>query len=355
MPGPGLWLDWPMPAEPTGFSAAADAAPHGQPLALVCRALSDDLSGLAWQPQPRAALVADEVRLRVLRVALNFPDLLMTQGLYHLRPPLPFVPGMEGVAEVLEVGAGVAGLRPGQRVCFGSKTGGLAHEAVLPAAALGPCPAGLSLDEAAAHMVTGLTAWVALARVGRLQRGETLLVHGARGGVGMACVQLGLHLGARVMASASQPERLQMLAAQGVTVLRSDETMAEAVLDATAGRGVDVVADPVGGDLFDASLRCCAYGARLLVLGFASGRLPQLKLQRLLNKGLTLHGVRAGEYGRQQPERAQENRQAVTRLAEAGVLRPPVGAVFAFDHAVDALRAMRDRTVAGKIVVNVAG
>lgn len=352
-----------MPAETPDLSAAAAA---GLPVALVCQHLADDLSGLAWLPQPRLPLVPGEVRLRVLRVALNFPDLLMTQGLYHLRPPLPFVPGMEGVAEVLEVGAGVAagaagggfgpaGLQPGQTLCFGSKTGGLAQEVVLPAAALHPCPAGLSLDEAAAHMVTGLTAWVALARVGRLQRGETLLVHGARGGVGMACVQLGLHLGARVIASASQPERLQALAAQGVVVLRSDETLAEAVLAATAGRGVDVVADPVGGELFDAALRCCAYGARLLVLGFASGRLPQLKLQRLLNRGLTVHGVRAGEYGRQHPERALENRQAVARLAEAGVLRPPVGAVFAFDQAVAALRAMRERTVAGKIVVSVAG
>ncbi|MDT7838173.1 NADPH:quinone oxidoreductase family protein [Aquabacterium sp. OR-4] len=349
-----------MPAEPTAPAAAsptAVAAAHagaGLPQALVCHQLADDLSGLSLAPQPRRPLAPGEVRLRVLRVALNFPDLLMTQGLYHLRPPLPFVPGMEGVAEVLETGPGAPGLQPGQRLCFGSKTGGLAQETVLPASALAPCPAGLSLDEAAAHMVTGLTAWVALARVGRLLPGETLLVHGARGGVGMACVQLGLHLGARVIASASQPERLGDLAAQGVTVLRSDDTMAEAVLAATAGRGVDAVADPVGGDVFDASLRCCAYGARLLVLGFASGQLPRVKLQRVLNKGLTLHGVRAGEYGRQHPEHALQHRQAVTRLAEAGVLRPPVGAVFAFDQAVAALKAMRDRTVAGKIVVNLA-
>lgn len=344
-----------MPAEPADFSAAVAAQPAGQalPLALVCEHLADDLSGLAWRPQPRRPLAPGEVRLRVLRVALNFPDLLMTQGLYHLRPPLPYVPGMEGVAEVLETAAGVTGLQAGQRVCFGTKTGGLAQETVLPAAALQPCPAGLSLDEAAAHMVIGLTAWVALARVGQLRRGETLLVHGARGGVGVACVQLGLHLGARVIATASQPERLAGLAAQGVTVLRSDEGLADAVLAATGGRGVDVVADPVGGDLFDASLRCAAYGARLLVLGFASGRLPLVKLQRVLNKGLTIHGVRAGEYGRQWPERAAENARAVARLAEAGVLRPPVGAVFAFAQAVDALRAMRDRTVSGKIVVAV--
>lgn len=346
-----------MPAEETDFSTALAAQPAADalPLALVCEHLADDLSGLAWRPQPRRALAPGEVRLRVLRVALNFPDLLMTQGLYHLRPPLPYVPGMEGVAEVLAVGDGVTGVQPGQRVCFGAKTGGLAQETVLPASALRPCPARLSLDEAAAHMVIGLTAWVALARVGQLRRGETLLVHGARGGVGIACVQLGLHLGARVIATASQPERLADLAAQGVTVLRSDEGLADAVLAATGGRGVDVVADPVGGDVFDASLRCAAYGARLLVLGFASGRLPLVKLQRVLNKGLTIHGVRAGEYGRQWPERAAENAQAVARLAEAGVLRPPVGAVYPLARAVDALRAMRDRSVSGKIVVAVGG
>ncbi|MEK8051427.1 NADPH:quinone oxidoreductase family protein [Ideonella sp. DXS22W] len=345
-----------MPAEPTDFHAAAQTRePADAPLALVCEHLADDLSGLVWRPQPRRALAPREVRLRVLRVALNFPDLLMTQGLYHLRPPLPYVPGMEGVAEVIEAGADAAAtLHPGQRVCFGAKTGGLAQETVLPASALHPCPAGLSLDEAAAYMVIGLTAWVALARVGQLRRGETLLVHGARGGVGIACVQLGLHLGARVIATAREPARLAGLVAQGVTVLASDEHLADAVLAATGGRGVDVVADPVGGEVFDASLRCAAYGARLLVLGFASGQLPKVKLQRVLNKGLTLHGVRAGEYGRQWPERAAENAQAVTRLAEAGVLRPPVGAVYPLAQALDALRAMRDRQVSGKIVVRVA-
>lgn len=325
--------------------------------ALLCERLADDLSGLAWRPLPEAApLAGHEVRLRVLRCALNFPDLLMTQGLYHLRPELPFVPGMEGVGQVIEAGAAAraAGHEPGTCRVFTAKQGGLASEWVGPASALQPVPAGLSLDEAAAFFVTGLTAWVALARIGRLQPGETLLVHGARGGVGQACVQLGRHLGARVIATASDATRLAALLPHDVTCLAADADLADAVLAATGGQGADVVADPVGGEVFEASLRCAAYGARLLVLGFASGRLPQLKLQRVLNRGLAVLGVRAGEYGRRHPQHAAEHAAAVLHLAATGVLRPPVGAAFEFHQAVEALRAMQLRQVAGKIVVRIA-
>lgn len=350
------------PATPPAHGADQVARADAQ--ALVCRHLTPDLSGLAFEPQPPTEPGPGQVRLQVLRVALNFPDLLMTQGLYHLRPELPFVPGMEGVGRVLALGPGLdaatldgAPLRCGQIVGFGAKTGGLAEHAVLPATALRPHPENLSLDEGAAFFVTGLTAWVALARVGQLRAGETLLVHGARGGVGAACAQLGLHLGARVIATARDVATLaplQALCGGRLTLLPADDGLADAVRAATGGRGVQVVADPVGGAVFDASIRSAAYGGRLLVLGFASGQLPQLKLQRLLHKGLTLHGIRAGEYGRQQPQAAVEHQAAVLRLARAGVLRPPVGAVFDFAQAVEALRAMQTRQVSGKIVVRLA-
>ena len=210
------------------------------------------------------------------------------------------------------------------------------------------------MDQAAAVQVTGLTAWVALARIGRLQRGETLLVHGARGGVGQACVQIGLHLGAKVMATATEPDRLADLAALGVMVLPSSGFRAP-VLEATGGRGADVVADPVGGDVFDESGRCTAFGGRLLVLGFASGRIATIDSNRPLIKGFSVVGVRAGEYGRHFPAHHVEHLAAVHHLAEAGVLRPTIGARFALAEAKAAFAAMARREVTGKIVVVIGG
>ena len=326
--------------------------PPPDTLALVCEQLSDDLSGLALRRWPLPPLGERDVRVAVHTVALNFPDLLMTRGLYQFKPPVPYVPGMEGSGVVLEAGAR-SGWQAGQCVGLGAKHGLLAEQVVLAGDTLRPLPAGLAMEEAAAVTVTGLTAWVALARLGRLQRGETLLVHGARGGVGQACVQLGLHLGARVIATASQPERLADLAAAGVTVLPATG-FRQAVLDATGGRGADVVADPVGGDVFDESLRCIAFGGRLLVLGFASGRIPTLDVNRALIKGYSLVGVRAGEYGRRFPAHHVEHMAAVQRLAEAGVFKPVIGARFPLAQATAALAAMAARTVTGKIVVQVA-
>jgi len=328
------------------------AAPRDT-LALVCDQLSNDLSGVALRRWTPPALGPADVRVKLHAVALNFPDLLMTRGGYQFKPPLPFLPGMEGSGTVVEAGAD-SGWRPGDRVTIGHKTGLLAEETVLPGSALRPVPEGVDLDTAAAAGVTGLTAWVALARLGKLQRGETLLVHGTRGGVGWACVQLGLHLGAKVIATATEPARLAPLAALGVTTLPS-RGFREAVLAATGGRGADVIADPVGGDVFDESQRCIAFGGRVLVLGFASGRIPSLDMNRPLIKGYSVVGVRAGEYGRQFPQHGREHLAAVARLTAAGVFRPPIGARFPLSQALDALRAMEDRSVTGKILVTMGG
>ena len=321
-------------------------------LALVCQHLSDDLSGLALRRWPLPPLGAADVRVVMHAASLNFPDLLMTRGLYQFKPPLPFVPGMEGSGVVAEAGPS-SGWLPGQEVLLGGKHGLLAQQVVVPGASLRPLPAGVAMDAGAALTVTGLTAWVALARLGQLQRGETMLVHGARGGVGQACVQIGLHLGAKVIATASQPQRIAALADLGVQVLPASH-FKDAVLAATDGRGADVVADPVGGDVFDASQRCIAFGGRLLVLGFASGRIPVLDANRPLIKGYSVIGVRAGEYGRRYPAWAVEHLAAVQHLAEAGVLRPAIGARFALVDAVQAFAAMAGRSVTGKIVVMTA-
>ncbi len=323
-------------------------------LALCCEHLSDDLSGIALRRLPPQPLAPDQVRVAMRAAALNFPDLLMTRGAYQHKPALPFVLGTEGAGVVIEVGASAGPWRAGDAVCFMSRSGALATEVVLPAGVLRPLPAGLSFEEAAGYSVTGLTAWVALQRCGGLQRGETLLVNGARGGVGWACLQLGQHLGATVMATASKPERLAAWAAQGVPVLRADAGLPEAVKALTGGRGVDVVADPVGGALFDHSLRCLAWGGRLLVLGFASGTLPKLAVNYALIKGLQIIGVRAGEYGRRYPETAAPNLAAVDHLASIGVFRPHIGARFTLADGAQALAAMAAGEVLGKIVVTLA-
>lgn len=327
------------------------AKPPTDTLALVCEHLSDDLSGLALRRRPLPAPGEADVQVAMHAVSLNFPDLLMTRGLYQFKPPLPYVPGMEGSGVVVAAGAR-SGWQVGQRVGLGVKHGLLAEQVVLPGSALRPLPAGMAMDEAAAVTVTGLTAWVALARLGRLQRGETLLVHGARGGVGQACVQLGLHLGATVIATASQPGRLAALAGNGVVVLPA-QGFRDAVLALTGDRGADVIADPVGGDVFDESQRCIAFGGRMLVLGFASGRIPTLDVNRPLIKGYSVVGVRAGEYGRRFPAHHAEHLAAVLRLAEDRVLRPTIGARFALAEAPEALAAMAARIVTGKIVVEI--
>jgi len=319
------------------------------PLALVCHALDDHLGGLRLQPWPLPRPGPAEVRLAVHAAALNFPDLLMTRGAYQHRPALPYVCGMEGAGVVLEAGPD-SGWQPGDRVCFAGKEGALAEQAVLPGRALTPLPDGVGFDEGAAAWVCGLTAWVALACVGQLQRGQTLLVHGARGGVGQACVQLGQHLGAQVLATATVPAQLADLAAQGVPVLPADN-FRDAVLQHTQGRGADLVADPVGGAVFAQSQRCIAWGGRLLVLGFASGQIPTLALNHALIKGYSVVGVRAGEQGRRFPEQGRAHRAAVQRLLADGVLRPQIGARFALDDALAALQALTGRQVTGKIVV----
>ena len=257
-------------------------------LALVCEHLADDLASLQLRRWPLPALGPADVRVAMAAVALNFPDLLMTRGLYQFKPPVPYIPGMEGTGVVVEAGPH-SGWQVGDRVGLGGKHGLLAEQVVVPGASLRALPAGLPLDAAAAVMVTGLTAWVALARIGRLHRGETLLVHGARGGVGQACVQIGLHLGARVIATATQPERLADLVPLGVQVLPSTG-FRTAVLEATGGRGADVVADPVGGDVFDESARCTAFGGPAAGAGLCQWPHRQHRQQPAADQGLQRGG-----------------------------------------------------------------
>ena len=320
-------------------------------LALCCETLSTDLSGVTLRELPRRALAAGEIRVAVQAAGLNFPDLLMTRGAYQFVPPLPFVLGMEGVGIVLETGTPTHRWKPGDRVCFQSRLGACAEEIILSPDDLAAVPAALGPEQAAAFQVTAMTAWVALVGLGHLQAQEHLLVHGARGGVGSACVQLGIHLGAQVIASASNPALLEPMKRDGVTVISSNGAFHDEVLTRTNGRGADVIADPVGGDVFDESTRCIAWGGRLLVLGFASGRIPVLPANRALIKGFSMVGVRAGEYGRRNPERGTACRKAIFELAERGVFSPTVGLSLPLRAGAEALRRMENRSVVGKIVL----
>ncbi len=321
----------------------------------LCTALTDDFSGLRLGAEPLRRCAAGEVQLQVHAAALNFPDLLMARGLYQLKPPLPFVPGLECAGVVTAAAPGLAWPRIGERVVYHAQGGAFADALVVPATAVRAAPAGFDDAEAAAYGAVALTAWVALVRRAQLQPGEVLLVHGASGGTGLAAVQLGRHLGATVIATGRSAARLQAALAAGAqhTVVLDGGAAAlrSAVLDLTAGRGADVVFDPVGGDVFDASLRCIAWGGRLLVVGFASGRIGSVPANLPLIKGFGVLGVRAGEYGRRDPVRGAQNRQAVEALAARGLLRPHIGARFAFEQLPEAYRALAGGTAVGKVVI----
>ncbi|HMP47004.1 MAG TPA: NADPH:quinone oxidoreductase family protein [Sphingopyxis sp.] len=294
-----------------------------------------------------------EVRVRVRAAAVNFPDLLMTRGAYQLKPDLPFVPGLEFSGEVDAVGEGVTDWRAGDAVIGGNRFGAMAEYAVVPAAALRAKPARLSWDEAAAYGVAYLTAWVALVRCGRVEPGEWVLVHGAAGGVGLATVDLAKALGARVIAAASSEAKRAAIAAGYApdAAIAGAPGFRDTVKELTGGRGADAIFDPVGGDVFDESTRCIAFGGRLLVVGFASGRIPEISANMPLIKGFSVVGVRAGEYGRRFPERGAENIAAIDALAAEGRIRPHVHAALDLADWREGFAMLERREAAGKVVL----
>ncbi len=321
--------------------------------ALVVSALGPDFSGCAVQdvsmPEPRAG----EARVQVVAASVNFPDLLMTRGEYQFKPPLPFTPGLDFAGVIDAVGEGVDPTKIGEPVVGGSKTGGFGQFVSVPAASLRRKPDSLSFAQAAAYPAAYLTAYVALVRRARLERGEWVLVHGASGGVGLACVDLARHLGARVIATGSSPDKLALVAAEygPETVIDVRQGFRERVKELTGGRGADIVYDPVGGDVFDESVRCIAFDGRLLVIGFTSGRIPSVSVNMPLIKGFSVMGVRAGEYGRQFPQRGIENIAAIDALAASGAIRPRVHAEYPLVEWRDAFEMLANRKVVGKVII----
>ena len=321
--------------------------------ALVVERLAPDYAGCAIRDIEPPIPGPGEVRVEVRAAAVNFPDLLMTRGEYQHKPALPFIPGLELSGEIDRLGEGVEGWRVGDAVVGGVRVGGFSEFAVAPAAALRAKPPRLSFAEASACGAAYLTAYVALVRRARLEAGEWVLVHGAAGGVGLACVDLAKTLGARVIAASASDDKLRVVAAEYAPDATVNVTggFRDAVRAITGGRGADVIYDPVGGDVFDESVRCIAFDGRLLVIGFTSGRIPSIAANMPLIKGFSVMGVRAGEYGRRFPDRGRENLDAIWALAGEGRIRPRVHAELPLDQWRSAFDLLANRQVVGKVVI----
>lgn len=321
--------------------------------ALVVENLSRDYSGCVLKavetPQPGPG----EVLMRVRAMGVNFPDLLQTRGEYQHKPDLPFIAGSEIAGEVTTLGEGVSGISVGDAVVGAATVGGLSEYATARASALQPKPGGLSFSQAAAFGTAYITAYVSLVRRARIEPGEWLLVHGAAGGVGLAAVDLGMRLGAKVIAASASDEKLAVIRDEygPPHLLNTSGGFRDKVKEITRGHGADVIYDPVGGEVFDESVRCVAFDGRLLVVGFASGRIPQVSVNMPLIKGFSVVGVRAGEYGRRFPERGVENRRAIWEMADRGELRPRVDREYPLEQWREAFARLDDRQVVGKTVV----
>lgn len=320
--------------------------------ALQTSALLPELGGVALAELPVPQAGPGEVLVRVRAATVGFPDLLMTHGGYQTKPDLPFVGGMEVAGEIAATGAGVEHLHIGDAVIASRKGGGFADYNVYPAASVFAKPAGLSFAQAAGLVSAYLTAYVALVRCARIEAGEWLLVHGAAGGVGLAAVDLGKALGARVIATASSKIKLDTIAAEyAPDALIEGGTGFREQVKAIAKGGADVVFDPIGGDTFTESTRCIAFGGRLLVIGFTSGEAATLPTNIALIKGFSVLGIRAGEYGRRFPERGQENLAAIRALAAEGRIHPRVYAEIPLKQWREAFAMLTKREVIGRVVL----
>jgi NADPH2:quinone reductase len=321
------------------------------PRAVVCRELGPP-EKLRLENFASMALWGGQVRVAVHAAGINFPDILMAAGEYQLKPELPFVPGVEAAGDVVEVAAGADGVAVGDKVIVKLRHGAYADEVVVTLSQLTPLPIGFDYAEGATFFAAHGTAYHALIDRGRLQPGEVLLVHGAGGGVGLAAVELGKLLGAVVIAAASSEEKLAVAQARGAdhTVLYGREPFRDAVKRITEGRGADVVFDPVGGEVFEQSLRCIAWGARILVIGFTGG-IGLAKTNLVLIKGASVLGVRAGEAARKNPALGEARVKALMAWAESGKLRPNVSHRLPLADYAAAMQLLIDRKAIGRVAL----
>jgi NADPH2:quinone reductase len=297
-------------------------------------------------------LAPGQVRVAIRAAGINFPDILMAAGEYQLKPPLPFTPGVEAAGDVVEVDGAVEGVAVGDKVIVKMRHGAYAEEAVVAPSQLAALPSSFDYAEGATFLAAHGTAYHALIDRGQVRRGEALLVHGAGGGVGLAAVEIGKMLGATVIAAASSEQKLAVAQARGADhlVLYQREPFRDAVKRITDGRGVDVVFDPVGGEVFENSIRCIAWGARLLVIGFTGG-IGVARTNLLLIKGASVLGVRAGEAVRKNPALGEIRLKALLEWADQGEIRPNVSHRLPLQDYARAMRLLVDRKAIGRVAL----
>jgi NADPH2:quinone reductase len=314
-----------------------------------------DAAALAEMPDPVPG--PDQVLIDIEATAANFVDLLVIGGKYQFLPPRPFVPGKLPAGTVAAVGADVHSLKVGDRVLSLAEEGGYAEKVAVPAAQCHRLPDAMSFVDAAAMALVYDTAWFALRDRARLQPGETVLVLGATGGVGLAALQLAKAFGAKVLAGISTAGKADLVVQRGadavIDLSRSDlhDSLREQVHAVTDGRGADVILDPLGGDIFDAAIRALAWRGRLVVIGFAAGRIPTIKANYLLLKNIEVSGLQVSDYRKRKPEQMEECLREVFALYEAGRIRPAPTVTYPLARFGDALREIGDRKVRGRVVV----
>ncbi len=313
----------------------------GGPETLALRALPDP-------PPPGPG----ELRLRILARGVQYVDVLMLAGQYQFRPEPPFVPGSEAAGEVLALGEGVAEFKKGDKVMCRLRLGALAELANARAQDCNLVPSRFSLEEAAVFRGAYLTAYHALLQRGRLKEGEWVLIHGAAGGIGLAAIHVAKLFGARVIATASSEEKRAACLAEGADyAIPYEGGFRERVFDLSGGRGVDIVYDPIGGAVSEESLRCLAWGGRLLILGFLGGGPAQIRANYLLIKGIEAVGVRIGGLYEARPELAAADEKALLSLAAEGKLKPRISLRLPLEKAAEAFAAIIERRVIGKAVL----
>jgi NADPH2:quinone reductase len=320
--------------------------------ALLCRTLTG-IESLRVEEVPSPQPAPDEVLVDVAAAGVNFPDVLLVQGKYQFKAPPPFAPGFELAGTVAQAGEGVKHLKPGDHVVAIVTHGAFAQRCVVPAKAALQLPHGADLALAAATLFTYATSYHALKDRAALAQGETLLVLGAAGGVGLAAVELGKRMGARVIAAASSREKLATCTEYGAdeTIDYTKEDLREALKRITGDKGVDVVCDPVGGAHSEPAFRSLAWKGRHLVIGFTAGDIPKLPLNLALLKGSSLVGVFLGGFMRAEPQAARENARQLVEWVAAGALKPFVSKTYPLERGVEALREVAERRVKGKVLI----
>jgi NADPH2:quinone reductase len=320
------------------------------PKAVVCRELGPP-ERLRLETFAPAPLKPGEVRIAIRAAGINFPDVLMAAGEYQLKPPLPFTPGMEAAGDVVEVDD-AAGVKVGDKVIVKMRHGAFSDEAVAVPSQLTPLPSTFDYAEGATFLAAHGTAYHALIDRGQIRHREVLLVHGAGGGVGLAAVEIGKLLGAIVIAAASSEEKLAIAKARGADhlVLYEREPFRDAVKRITDGSGADVVFDPVGGEVFENSVRCINWGARLLVIGFTGG-IGLARTNLLMIKGASVLGIRAGEAVRRNPALGEARIKALTEWAEAGKVRPNISHRLPLADVAKAMRLLLERKAIGRVAL----